>query len=144
MTDMALSHTALKQEHEALKKDYTSLKEDHAVLKEDYTSLKKGNEAKMKVVGNKLLSCTPRNVSATTSQLYTLLVDTSTMEEGSTLSLALSESNSESGHHYNILEGYKFKLKWEVSFTCLCVISLLPVRYSKDWRCRFNISLNKK
>ncbi len=91
------------QEHEALKKDYTS-------LKEDYTSLK---EAKMKVVGKKMLSCTPQNVSATTSQLYTLLVDTSTMERGSTLSLALSESNIKSGHHYIKLEGYIFKLEWE-------------------------------
>ncbi len=119
VTDMALSHTAtktqltaLKQEHEALKKDYTSLKEDYTTLKEDYTSLKKGNEVKMKVVGIKLLSCTPRNVSTTTSQLYTLLVDTSTMERGSTLSLTLSER---SGHHYIILEGYKFKLEWRFS-----------------------------
>ncbi len=74
------------QEHEALKKDYTS-------LKEDYTSLKKDNEAKMKVVGKNLLSCTSQNVSATTSQLHTLLVDASTMEMGSTLSLALPEGN---------------------------------------------------
>ena len=35
------------------------------------------------------------------------------MERGSTLSLALSESNIKSGHHYIILQGYKFKLKWE-------------------------------
>ncbi len=35
------------------------------------------------------------------------------MEKGSTLSLALSESNIESGHHYIILEGSKHKLEWE-------------------------------
>ncbi len=155
VTDTALSHSAtktqltiLKQELEAPKKDYTSLKEDYTTLKEDYTSLKKGNEVKMKVVEIKLLSCTPRNISTTTSQLYTLLVDTSTMERGSTLSLALSESNTESGHHYIILEGYKFKLEWRFSTGLISpsyIISLYLVRdetLSEDWGCRFNISLN--
>ncbi len=33
---------------------------------------------------------------------------------GSTLSLALSESNIKSGYHYIILDRYKFKLKWEL------------------------------
>ncbi len=114
MTDMALSHTAtktqltaLKQEHEALRKDYTSLKEDHTELKED-------NEAKMKATGAVLRQYREdKYVSTITSQLYTLLVDTSTMEMGNTLSLALSESNTESGHHYIILGGCKFKLEWE-------------------------------
>ncbi len=106
----------------------------------------------MKVVGKKLLSCTHRNVSATTSQLYTLLVDTSTMEMGSTLSLTLSESNIKSGHHYIILEGYKFKLEWRfLTYFYLrqYIISLYSVTdetyhaLSEDWSCKLNISLNK-
>ncbi len=35
------------------------------------------------------------------------------MKMGSTLSLALSESNIKSGHHYIKLEGYIFKLEWQ-------------------------------
>ncbi len=139
MTDMALSHTATKTQLTALKQEHEALKKDYTTLKEDYTSLKKDNEVRMEVVGNKLLSCTPRNISTTTSQLYTLLVDTSTLKKGNTLSLALSESNTESGHHYIILEGYKFELEWEVLLG-LYVISLLPLTYSE--RYRFNISLN--
>ncbi len=108
MTDMALSHTAtktqltdLKQEHEALKKDYTALKKNHTALKEATGLLlldRKSNKP----------DCT------TTSQLLALLVDTSIMKMGNTLSLALSESNIKSGHHYIILERYKFKFKWEL------------------------------
>ncbi len=41
---------------------------------------------------------------------------------GSTLSLALSESNTESGHHYIILEGYKFKLEWEGRIQGLAIL----------------------
>ncbi len=129
MTDMAKSHTALKQGHEALKKyhaalkkdhtalmrDHTSLKEDHTALKKDHTALKENNRAKINGMG---LFLKDRNSDQTGStitvaQLYTLLVDTSTMEMRSTLSLALSESNIKSRHHYIILDRYKLKLKWE-------------------------------
>ncbi len=92
---MVLSHTAtktqltaLKQEHEALKEDCTSLKEATGVLLLDRKS--------------------DKSVCSTTSQLLTLLVDTSRMKSGNTLSLALSESN------IIILEGLKFKLNWEL------------------------------
>ncbi len=101
MTDMAKSHTALKQEHEALKEN---------------------NRAKMNAIGLYLKDLKTREFyrsvgmvhhqSFTVDQLHTLLVDTSTMGNESTL-LALSESNIKSGHHYIILEGYKFKLEWE-------------------------------
>ncbi len=191
MTDMALSHTAtktqltaLKQEHEALKKDYTSvtsLKEDHTALKEDYTALKEDyttlkkdyaalkeyNRTKTEVKGLALRERKNDESASTitTSQLLTLLVDTSTMETGSTLSLALSESNTESGYHYIMLEGYKFKLEWK----CLqkerwipqiwthrrqqtlyieSLIRLYSVTdetyhlLSEDWGCEFKISLN--
>ncbi len=82
------------------------------------------------------------------------------MERGSTLSLALSESNIKSGHHYIILQGYKFKLKWEhveqpswprtlrqrtqqQQYLYLVTDETYPV-LSRDWSCRFNISLNAK
>ncbi len=105
MTDMAKSHTALKEEHEALKKD-------HRVLKEDYKALKESNKAKMNATELFLKDRNSDQAASTitVAQLYTLLVDTSTMEIGSTFSLAL---NIKSGHHYIILEGYKFKLKWQ-------------------------------
>ncbi len=132
MTDMALSHTAtktqltaLKQEHEALKKDYTGLKKDHTALKED-------NEARMKATGSVLqLYRGDQYISSITSQLYTLLVDTSTVEMGSTLSLALSESNTESGHHYITLEGCKFKLEW--GKTCRLDLQSALQEYQSIW-----------
>ncbi len=133
MRDMALSHTATKTQ-------LTALKQEHEALKND-------SEAKMKIVGKKLLSCTFRNVSTIASQLYTLLVDTSTVEMGSTLSLALSESNTELGNHCIILEGYKFRLEWlkESNLYKISLHSVTDVSYpalSKRWRCGFNISLN--
>ncbi len=71
------------------------------------------------------------------------------MKMGSTLSLALSESNTKSGHHYIIPEGYKFKLVWTVvSSQYNIMISFHSVTdetypaLSKDWSCGFNISLN--
>ncbi len=97
MTNMALSHTALKQEHEALKKDHAALKEKCRAV--TGLSLKDRNSDEAAS-------------TFTDAQHHTFLVDTSTMERGSTLSLALSESNIKSGHHYIILEGYKFKLEW--------------------------------
>ncbi len=170
MTDMAKSHTALKQEHEALKKDYNALKEDH-------TALKESNRAKMNATG---LFLKDRNSdqdkfasTITVAQLHTLLVDTSTVKMGSTLSLTLSESNTESGHHYIILEGYKFMLNWKLCqqlqkkspwsrrrsqpkgrsqgtqqqqyLTCLYLVTheTYPA-LSRDWRCVFKISLNEK
>ncbi len=103
----------MKKDYTGLKKDYTALKEDHTALKEDYTALKEDNKARMKATGAVLqLYRGDQYISSITSQLYTLLVDTSTVEMGSTLSLALSESNTESGHHYITLEGCKFKLEW--------------------------------
>ncbi len=122
MTDMAKSHTALqehealKKYHTALKKDHTALMRDHTSLKEDDTALKENHRAKMNATGLFLKNCNsdPSASTITVAQLYTLLVDTSTMERGSTLSLALSESNTESGHHYIILDRYKFKIKWEL------------------------------
>ena len=65
----------LKQEHEALKEAYTSLKEATGLLLLDRKS--------------------DKSVCTTTSQLLTLLVDTSTMEMGSTLL-------SFSGKQYNV------------------------------------------
>ncbi len=109
MTDMALSHTATKTQLTALKHEHEALIKDHTALKEDHTASKENNRAKMNAMGLFLNSAS----TITVAHLYTLLVDTSTMEMGSTLSLALSESNIKSGHHYIILQGYKFKLKWE-------------------------------
>ncbi len=98
MTDMALSHTATKTQ-------LTALKQEHEALKEDHTALKENNRAKMKATALFLKGQSNEYASTiTVAQLYTLLVDTSTMEMGSTPSLALSESNTESGHHYIILE----------------------------------------
>ncbi len=167
MTDMAKSHTALKQEYEALKKDYNALKEDHTALKEN-------NRAKMNATGLFLkdrLSDRDKVASTITiAQLHTLLVDTSTIKMGSTLSLALSESNTASGHHYIILEGYKFKLNWQQHqkksrcsrrrsqskgrsqrtpqqqyLTCLYLVTdaTYPV-LPRDWSCVFKIYLNEK
>ncbi len=102
VTGMALSHTALKLEHVALKKDYTELRES--------------NRAKMKATALFLQGQSNEYASTiTVAQLNTLLVDTSTVERGSALRLilVLSEGNIKSGHHYIILEGYKFKLEWE-------------------------------
>ncbi len=98
MTDMALSHTTLKEEHETLKKYHTALKKDHTALKEDHTTLKENNGAKMNATGLFLKNHNSDEAASTITraQLYTLLVDTSTMERGSTLSLALSESNIKS------------------------------------------------
>ncbi len=79
------------------------------------------------------------------------------MERGSTLSLALSESNIKSGHHYIILQGYKLKLKWkhveqpswprtlrQRTQQQQYLISLYLVTYEtypvlpRDWSCWFN------
>ncbi len=121
MRDMALSHTATKTQ-------LTALKQEHEALKKDYTGLKEDNEARMKATGAVLqLYRGDQYISSITSQLYTLLVDTSTVEMGSTLLLALSESNTESGHHYITLEGCKFKLKWVKSMLVLKLQSNLPV-----------------
>ncbi len=162
MTDMALSHTAtktqltaLKQEHEALKEDHTSLKKDYTALKEDHAALKENNRTKMNATGLFLKDHNRDQAASTitTSQIYTLLVDTSTMKMGSTLSLALSESNVESGQHYILLEGYKFKLEWNQQllkhggWTFLQRMQYIISLYSesiefRNRRCRFEISLN--
>ncbi len=166
VTDMALSHTAtktqltdLKQEHEALKEDYTSLKKDYTTLKKDYTALKKdytalkkdhaalkeNNRAKMNATGLFLKDHNRDQAASTitTSQMYTLLVDTSTMKMGSTLSLALSESNITSGHHYILLEGYKFKLEWNrKSWTVPLKYIISLYSEFRNRGCRFKISLN--
>ncbi len=96
------------------------------------------------------------------------------MKMGNTLSLALSESNIKSGHHYIILERYKFKLKWEQHQQQSLLLNgqLPPLRgqlppllspqqqrylislylvtdetypvLSRGWRCIFKIGLNGK
>ncbi len=151
VTGMALSHTALKLEHEALKKDYTALRES--------------NRAKMKATALFLTGKSNGYASTiTVAQLYTLLVDTFTVERGSALrlSLVLSEGNIKSGQHYIILEGYKFKLEWErqqhqeelkqlqgyreilVTPYIITLHSMVDETYpvlSKGWSCEFKIYL---
>ncbi len=84
VTDMALSHTATKTQ-------LTALKQEHEALKEDYTSLKESNRAKMNAMGLFLKDRKYSDQAASTitvAQLYTLLVDTSTMQRGNTLSFS--------------------------------------------------------
>ncbi len=146
MTDMALSHTATKTQLTALKQEHEALKKDHAALKEN-------NRAKMKATALFLKGQSNEYASTVTAdQLYTLLVDTSTLEKGSTLSLALSESNTESGHHYIILEVSKFKIEWERQHQrqqhqlqgpqIQYIIRLYLVSNERIRRCRFDISLS--
>ncbi len=150
-TSLKKDYTTLKKDYTALKKDYTTLKKDYTALKEDHAALKKNNRAKMNATGLFLKDHNRDQAASSiikTSQIYTLLVDTSTMEMGSTLSLALSESNIKSGHHYIILEGYKFKLEWNYQSRWTgqriqYIISLYSeIDEFRNWRCRFKISLN--
>ena len=81
-------------------------------MQKDHTALREVSESKMKATLSVLKNCeSEESVFYIATKLYTLLVDTSAQEMGSTLSLTLSEGNRESGHHYIILSGYKFKLE---------------------------------
>ena len=78
------------------------------------------------------------------------ILDPSIQEMGSTLSLTLSEGNHESGHHYIILSGYKFKLEWEQQqiskgfsiiqyiFRLYLVTDETYPALSEDWGCEFD------
>ena len=55
------------------------------------------------------------DIASNIAKMYPLLVGTSKVTMGTALTLAISDTNKKSGHHYLELSEYKFKLEWEIS-----------------------------
>lgn len=112
-------HAALKAECVTLGVDYEELKCSHTSLQAEHKMLKDSYTAKVKAVEPIVRSIPHDPHSCQLAQIYTIMADTSTVSLGGSVSLVLSESNAESGHHCFTIsqehaESMLLRLEWSV------------------------------
>ena len=145
LTQLSTAHISLKNDCTILKKEYMTLQAEHEDLQEKHSIV----ETKLSNVGALILDLPsqfqqPSMVLSSLEQLNNVLVDTSKLAIGSSVSLAVSHCIAQ-GCHYIVTDKFRFQLQW--SYTSQNVMfyfipSMNASTLPHNWSCDFILKLD--
>ena len=145
-TQLSTAHISLKNDCTILKKEYKTLQAEHQDLQEKYCIV----ETKLGNVGALILDLPtqfqqPYMVLSKWKQLNNVLVDTSKLAIGSSVSIIVSHCIAQ-GCHYIVIDKFRFQLQWSyMSQTVMFyfIPSMAASTLPHNWSCDFILKVDK-